>query len=264
MSSRGVSLPLARSRVARKVGLGDHDSPEAIPFTPRSKRIIALAVEEALEQGDEHIGTEHLLLAILREHQAVSAGILQDLGVDPDRLRQMIRTTPPETESRDSISSPAVAEDAGCVSGPQVTTQMIEPEVFSDARRLAQAFASAVCEPAWWPPDTEPVSYRLLRSSGRREHYEIGSVRRDGIPICVVGHREAAMGGRSPRDWLTGEWSEPPELSHLSGLIGAVGIPRRLQAVAYDSGLQLQFIGYDTEQEIIRAATSLHRTPSSN
>ena len=80
------------------------------------------------------------------------------------------------------------------------------------------------------------------------------------MPVCVIGHFEAALAGRSPRDWLHGEWSEPPELAHVRGLIGRVGIPRRLQAVIYDQKLQIQLIGYDTEHEIMSTVSSLRRS----
>jgi hypothetical protein len=79
------------------------------------------------------------------------------------------------------------------------------------------------------------------------------------VRICVIGDFEAAFAGRLPRDWLHGEWSEPPALAHVRGLIGRVGIPRWLQAVIYDEKLQLQLIGFDTEDEIMSTASSLRR-----
>jgi hypothetical protein len=79
------------------------------------------------------------------------------------------------------------------------------------------------------------------------------------VPICVVGHVEAVLAGRSPKDWLHGEWSEPPELAHVRGLIGRVGIPRRFQAVIYDQELQIQLIGYETVDEILNTVSSLRR-----
>jgi hypothetical protein len=67
------------------------------------------------------------------------------------------------------------------------------------------------------------------------------------------------LAGRSPRDWLVGEWSEPPELAAARGLIGAIGNPPCLQGVVYEHGLQIQLIGYDTEAEIMRAVSTLCR-----
>lgn len=263
LASMGLSLVLVRERVVQKVGSGERDSPEAIPFTPRAKRILALAGEDALTQGDDDIGTDHILLAVLREHEAVAAGILRDLEVDPEHLRRIVRATLPGPSSWPSteaqIASPRAEKAATGTGGPRVTIREMQSETFPNARELAQAFGSAVCEPTWWPADTEHISYRLVRGSGPA-HYEIGGTRHGAIPICVVGHAEADLNGRSPRDWLSGEWSAPPELADLRGAIGAVGTPRRLQAVIYSCGLQIQLIGYDTEQEIIRAVDSLRQT----
>jgi hypothetical protein len=126
------------------------------------------------------------------------------------------------------------------------------------ASELAQAFGGAILEPSWWPADTEEISYSLDGPSDR-PHYRIGSIRAGGVPICAVGFFEAAWRGRSPRDWLDGEWSEPSGLAHLRDLIGRVGIPPRLQVVIYDQQLAIQLIGYQSEDEIMSAVRSLRR-----
>ncbi|MEO8967252.1 MAG: Clp protease N-terminal domain-containing protein [Solirubrobacteraceae bacterium] len=263
LASLGVTLELARERVVRTVGRGEQDSPAAIPFTPRAKRLLALALEEALSLSDDYIGTGHILLAVVREHEAVAARVLRGLGVDLERVGHTVDETPPEAEVRSRTDELQTGGRAGATAatgddGPRVTITQLDSETFRSAGQLARAFGSPVCEPTWWPADTEEISYCLVRSSGGA-HYQIGSTRREGAPICVVGHFEAALAGRSPRDWLSGEWSEPPELAHVRGLIGNVGIPRRLQAVIYDQKLQIQLIGYDNEDEIISAVGSLRR-----
>jgi hypothetical protein len=260
LDSLGLSLVLVRGRVIQRVGGGDRDSPEVIPFNPRAQRIIALAVEEALKAGDERVGTEHILLAVVEEREAVAAGILRDLSIDPEHVRRLVRQAASSAKARstDVLANPGA--NAGGVTagqdGPRVTVREMDSATFSSAPELAEAFGSVVCEPGWWPADTEEVSYRLLGESGVA-HYQIGSTRRGGVPILVVGHREAALAGRSPRDWLVGEWSEPPELADVRGLIGAVGNPPRLHGVVYEHGLQIQLIGYDTEAEIMRAVDTL-------
>jgi hypothetical protein len=105
----------------------------------------------------------------------------------------------------------------------------------------------------WWPEDVEEIDYWLDRFP-HRMHYRIGSARHDGVPIYVVGGVEVLGAGRA-----TGEWWEPRELAHLRGLIGSVGVPPRLQAIVYDEKLAIHLIGYDTEQEIMSAVSSLQR-----
>ena len=90
LRSLGVSLPVARERVVRTVGRGDRDSPEMIPFTPRSKRLVVLALEEAVNLGETYVGTEHILLAVVREDEAVAAGLLRGLGVDLEHARHLV------------------------------------------------------------------------------------------------------------------------------------------------------------------------------
>ena len=127
---------------------------------------------------------------------------------------------------------------------------------YDSASALARAFGSTILGPSWWPEDTGEISY-VLRGVANRINYQIGSVRADGVPICVVGFYEAAWAGRSPRDWLHGEWSEPPELSDLRGLVGRVGVPPVLQVVIYDQQLAIQLIGYGTDEEIMCTVRSL-------
>jgi hypothetical protein len=266
LASLGITLELTRERVVQRVGSGEQDSPNAIPFTPRAKKLLALALEEALSLSHDYIGTEHILLAVVREDEAVAAGILRDLGVDLEHVRHAVIETPsaaevrPRTEEIETTRRVAGASVSTTGDdGPRGTISEADSETFSSAPELAQAFGSPVFEPTWWPADTEEISYCLVRSLGG-VHYQIGSTRSEGAPICVIGHFEAALAGRSPSDWLHGEWSEPPELAHVRGLIGRVGVPRRLQAVIYDQELQIQLIGYDTEHEIMTTVNSLRRT----
>jgi hypothetical protein len=153
------------------------------------------------------------------------------------------------------VAGPDVPADD---SGLRVTSRITPSETYGSASALAQAFGGTILEPSWWPADTEEVSYNL-DGFPNRAHYRIGSTRAEGAPICVIGFFEAAWAGRSPRDWLDGEWSEPRELAHVRGLIGWVGIPSRLQVVIYDQQLAIQLIGYDTEDEIMSAVRSLRK-----
>jgi ATP-dependent Clp protease ATP-binding subunit ClpC len=99
LESLGLSLVLVRGRVAQRVGVGDRDSPEAVPFTPRAKRIVAQATTEATELGHDQVGTEHVLLAVLREDEALAALILRDLGIDLEQLRLQMSTPHGESQT---------------------------------------------------------------------------------------------------------------------------------------------------------------------
>jgi hypothetical protein len=98
--------------------------------------------------------------------------------------------------------------------GARVTIQEIVSESYRSGAALARAFGQTVLAPSWWPADTTEIAYNLDGPPGRRS-YRIGSTRAEGVPILVVADMEAAWARRSPRDWLVGEWSEPPKLAHL-------------------------------------------------
>jgi hypothetical protein len=131
-------------------------------------------------------------------------------------------------------------------------------ESYVDAAELANAFGSSVLEPTWWPEDAEEISYTLDRFPNHAS-YRVGGVRHDGVPIAVIGHPKRVGRGRSPREWLVGEWDEPNELAHLSGLIGRVGNPVHLQAFLEDGAVSVVMIGFDTEPEISQAVSSFRR-----
>ena len=85
-----VTVEEVRAEVARIVGPGEEVTTGQIPFTPRAKKVLELALREALSLGHDYIGTEHVLLGIARENQGVASQILVDRGVDGERLRREV------------------------------------------------------------------------------------------------------------------------------------------------------------------------------
>jgi ATP-dependent Clp protease ATP-binding subunit ClpA len=83
----GVSLPAVREQIEELVGRGQHERSGHIPFTPRAKRVLELSLREALQLGHNYIGTEHILLGILREGENVAAQVLVRMGTDLNRVR---------------------------------------------------------------------------------------------------------------------------------------------------------------------------------
>jgi ATP-dependent Clp protease ATP-binding subunit ClpA len=88
-----VSLEEVRAQVARIVGEGDELATGQIPFTPRAKKVLELALREALSLGHNYIGTEHILLGVARENEGVAMRILVDFDVDEAKIREgVVRT----------------------------------------------------------------------------------------------------------------------------------------------------------------------------
>jgi ATP-dependent Clp protease ATP-binding subunit ClpC len=90
LESLGMSLPAVRGQVQEIVGRGSSSPSGHVPFTPRAKKVLELSLREALELGHNHIGTEHLLLGVLREGEGVAAQVLVTLGVDLSRARARV------------------------------------------------------------------------------------------------------------------------------------------------------------------------------
>jgi ATP-dependent Clp protease ATP-binding subunit ClpC len=88
--SVGLTLESAREAVTELVGSGSSPSSSHIPYTPRSKKVLELALREALQLGHNYIGTEHLLLALLREGEGMGAQAIAKLGSDLGGVRKAV------------------------------------------------------------------------------------------------------------------------------------------------------------------------------
>jgi ATP-dependent Clp protease ATP-binding subunit ClpC len=91
LESLDITVEEVREQVKRLVGQGDEDIVTGqIPFTPRAKKVLELALREALALGHNYIGTEHVLLGVVRENQGVAARILLDFDADAEKIRKEI------------------------------------------------------------------------------------------------------------------------------------------------------------------------------
>ena len=88
LSNLGVELGKVRSAVEFIIGRGEKSVPGEIGLTPRAKKVIELGVDEARRLNTNYIGTEHLLIGLLREGEGVAAGVLESLGVTLEKVRQ--------------------------------------------------------------------------------------------------------------------------------------------------------------------------------
>ena len=104
LMSFDVTVEEVRAQVARIIGQGDEVVGGRIPFTPRSKKILELSLREALAVGHNYIGTEHILLGLMREGEGVAVRILLDFGASPAAVRdEVLRLL---TSSRGEVGAP--------------------------------------------------------------------------------------------------------------------------------------------------------------
>src|SRR6201993_4611399 len=90
LQSLWMSLEAVRQQVEEIIGQGQAAPTGHIPFTPRAKKVLELSLREALQLGHNYIGTEHILLGLIREGEGVAAQVLQKLGADLNRVRQQV------------------------------------------------------------------------------------------------------------------------------------------------------------------------------
>ena len=90
LESLDISLEAVRAQVEEIIGQGQQAPSGHIPFTPRAKKVLELSLREALQLGHNYIGTEHILLGLIREGEGVAAQVLVKLGADLNRVRQQV------------------------------------------------------------------------------------------------------------------------------------------------------------------------------
>ncbi|HUQ63715.1 MAG TPA: Clp protease N-terminal domain-containing protein [Acidimicrobiales bacterium] len=107
----GISLDAVRSQVQQLIGRGQGSPSGHVPFTPRAKKVLELSLREALQFGHNYIGTEHILLGLVREGEGVGARVLVELGADLASVREKVVSLlgdPVKTEPGGSPTSVAV------------------------------------------------------------------------------------------------------------------------------------------------------------
>ena len=108
----GISLDAVRAQVQDMIGTGSQQTKGHIPFTPRAKKVLELSLREALQLGHSYIGTEHILLGLIREGEGVAAQVLQKLGADLNRVRQQVIQLLSGFQGKESAQSAAAATGA--------------------------------------------------------------------------------------------------------------------------------------------------------
>jgi ATP-dependent Clp protease ATP-binding subunit ClpC len=128
LESLGISLEAVRAEVEQVIGRGQTTPGPQIPFTPRSKKVLELSLREARSLGHDYIGTEHILLGLIREGEGVAAQVLVKLGADLQRTREQV-----------------IALLSGYAGGvePSAETRLVRMALPEDLRELQEQLAQA-------------------------------------------------------------------------------------------------------------------------
>ncbi len=138
LESLGISLDAVRNQVEEIIGQGQQAPSGHIPFTPRAKKVLELSLREALQLGHNYIGTEHILLGLIREGEGVAAQVLVKLGADLNKVRQqVIQLLSGYQGGKESVSA----------GGPQAEAPSTSLVLDQFGRNLTQAAREAKLDP---------------------------------------------------------------------------------------------------------------------
>jgi ATP-dependent Clp protease ATP-binding subunit ClpC len=138
LESLGISLEAVRQQVEEIIGQGQQAPSGHIPFTPRAKKVLELSLREALQLGHNYIGTEHILLGLIREGEGVAAQVLVKLGADLNRVRQQVIQLLSGYQGKEPATSGA---------GPQEGTPSSSLVLDQFGRNLTQAAREGKLDP---------------------------------------------------------------------------------------------------------------------
>ena len=134
-----ISLDAVRAQVTDIIGTGQQPPAGHIPFTPRAKKVLELSLREALQLGHNYIGTEHILLGLIREGEGVAAQVLVKLGADLNRVRQTVIQLLSGYQAGKESATVGAPETGGEAKGSQVLDQF--------GRNLTQAAREGKLDP---------------------------------------------------------------------------------------------------------------------
>ena len=170
--SLDISLEAVRQQVEEIVGQGQAVPRGHIPFTPRAKKVLELSLREALQLGHNYIGTEHILLGLIREGEGVAAQVLQKLGAHLDRVRQTVVQL---TEGWSDVGESSGGEHVGA--SVEVTASPTEA-IGENAPLCPNCFAAL----------DETLAVRKLETTGDGESVSVGIAycTRCGVALSAV------------------------------------------------------------------------------
>ncbi len=123
LESLGISLEAVREKVEETIGMAGTAPSGSPPFTPRAKKVLELSLREALQLGHSYIGTEHMLLGLVREGEGVAATVLVSLGADLGRVRQQVIQLMSGNQSKESVGASQGPSSGESPSGSPVLDQ---------------------------------------------------------------------------------------------------------------------------------------------
>jgi ATP-dependent Clp protease ATP-binding subunit ClpC len=156
LESLGISLDAVRQQVEEIIGQGQQAPSGHIPFTPRAKKVLELSRREAAQLGHNYIGTEHILLGLIREGDGVAGQVLVRLGADLNRVRQRVIALLHGRQAMEPVSARSVAQELRPLPAVQARLEAFEQRLASVEQRVGTG------------PDTSDLDDQINRVRGER------------------------------------------------------------------------------------------------
>jgi Clp amino terminal domain, pathogenicity island component len=156
LESLGISLDAVRQQVEEIIGRGQEVPSGHIPFTPRAKKVIELSLRESLQLGNNHIDTEHILLALIREGGGVAAQVLVLLGADLNRVRQQVIQLAHGHQGQEPVSAQSATREPR-LPGVQARLEAVEQRLAGIEQRVGTG------------PDTRDLDEQIAQACREKE-----------------------------------------------------------------------------------------------
>lgn len=230
----GISLAAVRGQVDEITGPGRWMPPVNIPYAPQAKKVLDLSLREALALGDHTIGTEHLLLALIRDGESPAAHVLATLGLDPAGARQQVIQLLRDGREEEQRNGPGAPRTAPADAGERGLLSETIARFESIDSRL-----SAVEQRVGTGPDVGDLDQQIAHarrekeSSARAEDYETAATLRDRERQLL------AEKASRQQEWATGQLDLPTlaeALHRLSGEVEHLGRLLRQQGIEPKDG----------------------------
>jgi hypothetical protein len=183
LESLGISLDAVRQQVEEIIGQGQQAPSGPIPFTPRAKKVLELSLREALQLGHNYIGTEHILLGLIREGDGVAAQVLIRLGADLNRVRQQIIAL--LYRSKESRLDRRSAEEGSLLPEVQARLDAVEDWLAAVEQRVGTG------------PDTSDLDEQIDRV--RRERLAAASAEEDDQAAALRNREKELLADKAAR-----------------------------------------------------------------